>query len=588
MYTDKKWLQGFFLAFLMLLCSTSPIEGITLCALHTGMIPDDVSAAQKNAEILANIINSGKTVNINKTFYIGDSPVEVVSDVIIKGTRSGNLILTGGKAFKLGKPVSISVSKLRVSSKANVSAESSPILFFAEKPLIHKDIAFSQMIIDGVRLYSQKKDENYTGDVGLRRLVFENNEVKAVGRHLIYMANCQAEEVVIKNNRVTNMLSIAFLIGLNEVSDRRKMVDRVSIKDNIFDNVGVVLNNDYTYTYHTPLLIEANQCECTENVFKNYVSTASKPIALYAAYLSCNRVVFEHNKIENCIALGNSTYNEVFKCKSAPTKGEFRQLTNNEYVVTPGLLSKYNLKFVPKVSLLGLQMSAMDTVIMSNNKVDVACDFVFGATTQCVYKLFQCENNTFSYRKFGKKAKQLIRLKSCIGILGSIIIKNNIMKPKQEAEDVYGLFAYDSDNYHIIIEDNILSGALPYGDNDGKSHQRTTLLSKNNRIDLGSYTGPIRISHDMNADDEILGGKDYQICVYATDQNKGQITWRFKDSKPIAILPAYSCSEPIDYSIDWHSLDGGKLKYDKRVKDNRYTNMDSFKSVLSLTYNPPK
>lgn len=573
------------LLLVLLFCSTFSAKAITVCASHSGMIPNNAEYAQKNADILARLINSGKTVKINDTFFIGEAHVEIISDVSIKGTRLGKMILTGGKVFKLGKPVSVTISKLFVGAKGMVSGESSPILFMAEKPLVHKDVTFSKMVVDGIRLYSQKKEDSYTGNVGLRRLVFENNEVKSVGRHLIYLADCQADEVLIEYNRISNMLSIAFLIGLNDISDKKKMVDRVIIKNNLLDNAGVELKDDYAFTYHTPFIVEANQCECTENVFKNYISTASKPIALYAAYLSCNRVVFDHNRMVDCISLGNSTYNEVFKCKSAPTKGEFRQLTNNEFVVTPGLLSKYKLESTPKVSLLGIQMPAMDTVIMNNNNVDLACDFVFGATTQCAYRLFQCENNTFSYRKYGKKAKQLVRLKPSAGTSGSILIRNNTMKPQFDADDVYGLFSYDSDNYRIVIEGNALSGALPYGDNDGKAHQGTTLVSRNNHIDLGSYAGAIRISHDMDADDEISGGGAYQIRLYSSKQSKGKISWTFKDSKPSAIFPAYSSPETVDYTIEWHSKDGKTLWYDRRVKDNRYTNETSSNSVFSLTYN---
>mgnify|MGYP002856124815 CR=1 FL=1 len=568
----------------LLSCVGISAEAATMCGSRAGMIPNDISAASKNATILANLINSGKTVKINKPFYIGESSVDIVSDVIIKGTSSGKLILTGVKTFKLGKTVSISVSKLSVSTKGAVSAVSSPILFMADKPLMHKDVTFSKMVVDGVRLYSQKKDDGYTGNVGLRKLVFSNNEVKSVGRHLIYLADCQADEVMITDNRVTNMLSIAFLIGLNDISDKHKMVDRVIIRNNRFDNSGVELTDDYSFTYHTPFIVEANKCECTGNVFKNFVSIASKPIALYAAYLSCNRVVFDHNTMVDCIALGNSTYNEVFKCKSAPTKGEFRLLTNNKFIVTKELIAQHKLGEMPKVSLLGIQMPAMDTVIMTNNKVDLACDFVFGATTQCEYKLFRCENNDFAYRKYGKAAKQLIRLKPSKGSTGHIVIRNNTMRPQQEAEDVYGLYAYDSDNYKIVIEDNVLSGALPYGDNDGKSHQGTTLSSHNNRIDLGSYAGAIRISQDMDADDEISGGKDYQIRIYSTEKSQGSISWTFRGSKPATILPAYSGSDKVNYSVEWESTDDESLSYTRKTKDDKYINKNSLNSKFKVSY----
>lgn len=584
MMMERKWLHAILLAHLILICNITFANGATVCASRTGMIPNDVFAAQKNAKILANAINSGKTVKINKTFYIGESSVDIVSDVNIKGTRSGKLILTGGKAFKLGKPVSISVSKFFVGTKGGVSAESSPILFMAEKPLVHKDVIFSKMVVDGVRLYSQKRDEGYTGDLGLRKLVVSNNDVKSVGRHLIYLADCKADEVMIADNRVTNMLPIAFLIGLNDISDKQKMVDKVIITNNSFDNSGVVLEDDYSYTYHTPFIVEANRCECTGNEFKHFVSIATKPIALYAAYLSCNRVVFDHNKIVDCIALGNSTYNEVFKCKSAPTKGEYRQLTDNEFVVTKELIERYRLGEMPKVSLLGIQMTAMDTVIMNNNKVNLACDFVFGATKQCEYKLFQCENNSFAYRKYGKVAKQLIRLRPSKGAKGEIVIRNNTMSPQQEAEDVYSLYAYDSDNYDIIIENNVLSGALPYGDNDGKAHKETTLFSKNNRINLGSYAGAIRIAQDMDADDEISGGKDYQIRIYSTEKSQGSITWTFRNSKPASILPAYSGANNVDYSVEWESSDSGNVSYSRKTKDNKYVNKNSLNSKFKVSY----
>ena len=73
MMMERKWLHAILLAHHILICNITFANGATVCASRTGMIPNDVSAAQKNAKILASVINSGKTVKINKTYYIGES-----------------------------------------------------------------------------------------------------------------------------------------------------------------------------------------------------------------------------------------------------------------------------------------------------------------------------------------------------------------------------------------------------------------------------------------------------------------------------------------------------------------------------------
>ena len=498
-------------------------------------VPNSIKHARYNTECFANAINHGKIIRIDDTYYVSRCDALIHKDIVISG--SGKLILIDSEIFTVDTPISVKIKNITITT-TQPKRYNSQIRFIVSKGrLYHKEVRFEKCVVEGVRVYTQiaeDVDQVLVKD-GVKKFVFRGNKVFDTGYCLVRLGNCLCEEAIIENNEFRRMLANLFDFGLD--NDYRNLTftrfQKVVFNNNIVDNEGIPLDKDYNYLYCTPLLAECDYAECKNNVFKSIICVNESPIALYAFYLSGNTVVITDNQMEDCINLGNSTYNAVFKCKS----GGDRYITGNCFVVTESCLNKYGKRGDDAfVRLISLQAANYGTVLIDNNRIDVACNFVFGSGVRAEYKNFAFENNSIKYHDLGPTARQLLRLNPATSGDNKIVVRNNVMTPERLPSTSHGLFAYDCSGYSITVTDNVLYGYLPYGDNATEVYSLKTGVSENNKIILGEKTSLVRVSINMlNIKDKIVANGDYSIRLY-NDPDAVTVHFDFDGRAPLRVV----------------------------------------------------
>lgn len=514
---------------------------ITGFASEWKLIPDSIAAADENAAILVEMINAGKTVVIDRTYYIGSAKQRIHNDITIKG--SGTLITTRGNNFYINAPISICISNITLKTTAAVTAISQNRFLINEGINYHRRLIVKNCKIRGVRVYTHIAADVDQVEVkdGVRLVRFLNNSVSEIGAFVLLLSNCKSEEVRIENNTITRMYALGFGLGVdnNYKSLGFSRMKKVFFRNNQIDNNGLVITDADTFgsAYMTPILCEADYCQCENNTIKNILSTKHDSFALYPFYLSCREVVIRNNFIQDCIHLTNSDNNEMFKCKNSTVGRMERRIEGNKYVVTRECLQLLPLdEEIPCMRFTGFQSKEIGDVTITNNEIDLACNFVFGAAMMCSYDSFVFENNRIFYNAEGNSAREWLRLRPA-SIRGCpIIIRNNVVSSRVEATDVYGIFKGDCSGYRFLIANNELSGCLPTGDGGLGPKSPDSFKSYGNRVNLGRNRSIIRISHDVSCDDTYFGGDHYSMYLYPGDLMNGSLIFHFEGTMPVSVL----------------------------------------------------
>lgn len=510
-------------------------------AMGNKLVPDSIAAANENAEMMVSTINAGKAIVLNGTYYIGAAKQGIHKNIVIKG--SGTLISTTSDAFFVDAPVSIAISGISLKTTEKVST-TSKIRFIVNAGVnYHKRLVVKNCFISGVRVYTHTAadvDQMSVKD-GIKNVKFINNKVSDIGTYVLLLNNCKADKVVIENNTITRLHTLGFGLGVdNAYKDLGfARLKKVYFKNNTIDNTGMVLTDadEAGSLYMAPFLCEADYCLCEGNMIKNILATKHKPIALYPFYLSCNEVVIRNNVIQDCLHLANSDYNEMFKCKNGPNGIRSRIIEGNRYVVTQDCLKMRSADDeMPYIRFVNFQSKSVGNVVIRNNIIDLACDFVFGAGMKCSYNSFHFGNNAISYHAIGKSARQLLRLNTASVNGGKIVVRDNVMNSLVAADDVYGLFTGDCTGYDFEITNNNLSGCLPTGDSDVDPKRPHSFKSIGNRVDLGQSHSIIRISRDVSCDDTFLGGNDYTMYIYPGDIMSRTLRFHFEGTAPVNVM----------------------------------------------------
>ncbi len=505
------------------------------CSTLSRPVPNSIKHTRYNTECFANAINRGRKIRIDDTYYVSRADALIHKDIVISG--SGKLILTDSEFFTVNAPISVNVKGITITTTQPKRYNSQIRFIVSKSKLYHKEVRFERCVIEGVRVYTQIADDVDQVRVkdGVKKFVFKGNKVFDTGYYLVRLGSCLCEEAVIENNEFRRMLASLFDFGQD--NDYRHLsfsrFKTVIFNNNVVDNEGVPLDKNYDYLYCTPLLAECDYAECKNNVFRSIISVNENPIALYAFYLSGNTVVIAENQMEDCINLGNSTYNAMFKCKS----GGDRYITDNSFVVTESCLKKYGKRNDDAfVRLISLQAANYGTVRIVNNRIDVACDFVFGSGVRAEYRDFAFENNSIKYNDLGPTAHQLLRLNPATKGDNKIVVRNNVMSPARFPSTSHGLFAYDCSGYTITVTDNVLYGYLPYGDNETEVYSLKSGTSENNTVVLGTKTSLVRVSINMlNIKDRIVSEGEYSIRLY-NDSDAVTTQFEFDGKAPLRMV----------------------------------------------------
>ena len=498
-------------------------------------VPNSMEHARYNAECFANAINKGKKIKIDDTFYVSHCNILINKDIVITG--NGTLVLVDSDIFIVNAPISVNIQNIKITTTLPKTYNSQIRFIVSNKRLFHKEVKFEDCIIEGVRVYTQIADDvdQITVKDGVKKFVFKGNKVYDTGYFIVRLGNCLCEVAEILDNRFTRMQSCLFDFGLD--NDYQGLgfcrFEKVYFNNNIIDNEGILIAPQYNFLYCTPILAECDYAECKGNIIKSIISTSEKPIALYAFYLSSNSVVISGNEIIDCINLGNSTYNTMFKCKS----GGDRFITNNRYVITKECLKKKtNNNNEVFTRFISFQSDFYGDVIISNNDIDVACDFVFGSGVEAEYRNFVFDNNHIKYHDLGSTAHQLLRLKPATKGDNTIVVRNNTMEPSVLPKSSHGLFAYNCTGYSITVTDNVLYGYLPYGDNETEVYSLRSGTSENNTVMLGTNTSFVRVSiNNLNIKDRIISNSNYSIKLY-NDSDSVSTHFTFEGQPPLSMV----------------------------------------------------
>lgn len=516
--------------------------GLISRAAETDLVPNSIVDADRNAETMVAMLNSGQRIYLNgKTYYVGASKSKIHRNIYIKGP--GTIITTTGNNFYIDAPVSIKIVGATFKTTRTISSGVQNRFIVNDGINYHKRLVVKGCTISGVRIFTHVAsdvDQVNTED-GVQNVLFTYNTVSDIGDYILLLTNCKSDKVRIENNTLTRLYVMGFGLGVDNSYQELAIarMKKVYFRNNHVDNNELIIEDkdNFGSTYMTPILCEADYCLCEGNEINNILATKHQPIALYPFYLSCREVVIKNNQIKDCIHLSDSRYNEMFKCKGGPGSAKNRRIENNSYIITKECLS-----FVPQdgsmpiISFTGFQNSNMGNVVIRNNNVNVACNFVFGAGAMCQYKSFLFENNTITYNDAGSSAQQLLRLKPAVSQGSKIIVRNNTMNPMQPAKDVYGLFLGDCTGYSFEVTNNKFSGCLPTGEDDIDPTSPVSFVSKGNRIDLGKSHSVVRISRNVNCDDVFTGGDNYTMYIYPSNIMNGRLRFKFEGTSPANIM----------------------------------------------------
>ena len=525
------------LSSLLFLVSSTTLSK-TITATRLGMVPYDEAYADYNANKLAAAFNQGYKVKINSLYYLGTAEENIVNDINIKG--SGTLVLSSVQCFIAASPISITLNGITLSTSKPITSETQVKFITNQGHNYHDKICVKKCHLSGIRLYTHVADDvdNITIKDGVRIFEFENNCVENVGYYLVRLDNCLCETATIKRNRISAFRSIVFGFGVSNEYTHTDLprLKELYIHDNYIDNSGLIPDENYTYSYLTPIIAEAQNIECLNNKITNILADSKDvPVAVYPFYLSGNNVIINGNYICDCLNISNSEYNEIFKCKSAfkGAKGN-REIIGNTVIVTDSSLQVRKQKEVPYIRMLGLQHDYWDTVLVEDNNINLACDFVFGAGFRAEYQKFIFKNNIITYRSLGPKAHSLIRLNASKNQRGTISIIGNQMYPQTRPLECYGLYLYDCTGYSIRVRNNILSGFTPYGMSFTNYYIEQS-ISENNVIDVGFTTVPIRIAVNIGINDTIISEGLHSIIFYP-DNWSHSVIMNFSEMVPTSIL----------------------------------------------------
>lgn len=507
----------------------------TISAKKLGMVPSDVTYASYNASKLVEAFNSGYKVRINKQYFIGEADIYAQRDICLKG--SGGLCIVSSQCINVVSPISISIKGITFSTTKKVDSDSQVKFISNVGHNYHNLLRVEKCHISGVRIYTHVADDVDQNTIkdGVNIFEFKNNIVENTGYYLIRLDNCLCQSATIENNIFKTFHSNLFGFGVSNEYAQTLLprLKNLYVINNRFDNKAIIIKEDYKYSYLSPIIAEGEKIICKGNVFSNIIAdTKSIELAVYPFYLSGNNVIIADNIICDCLNLSNSTYNEIFKCKSA-FKGFAgnRRIVGNTVIVTDAVL--HTLEEMPYIRLINLQHDTWDTIIIKDNNIDLACDFVFGAGYRSEYQNFIFENNTIAYRSIGPKSQSLLRLNAARQN-NNISIIGNKMYPDNRPTEAYGLYLYDCNGYIITVKDNILSGALPYG--AGSSNYTLKYgISENNIIDLGLAKTPIRIAVNILINDTIRSVESNEVIFYPENWSHS-VLLKFRDTFPSRII----------------------------------------------------
>lgn len=535
-----------------------------------GMIPSNMAYASSNYEILVSFINKGFTIDINNIYYIGKSSTSetyINNDINLFG--NGTIIFTAymydignGEFIIKGNNININISGLTFDTTNTKTPKNNSRVFVIDNSIesfMLGDVIFDNCTFLGVRIltYAAKDVDQITNKEGFNSITFTNNKSFEITNYLINIVDCICEYINISNNYFEKIYSSLFNFSTtNEYTSYARNIghlQNIIIQGNYLDNKDYI--SEASNYYYSFAVIEGENVICVNNIFKNLRSIAND--ALYTVYMSCKKVVYSNNYVENCYNI-KSNLNECFKAKYGKDLKEF---TNNTIIITKESIEELKDRF-PEVAdleltihLFNYQGRYIENCLIQNNHINVYCKFTFGGSQIFAYN-YIFNNNTI--KALTNDIQALIYLKTSendINDIGNIQITNNNIEIKNPNLQNHISFLKGNNNawkvHNVLFENNILYGFFNlgdydhyYGDSDG-----TTLISVNNRITNNLMYQHFRYNGGYIRDTILT--KDMYIMIYSNNNNS-KLDLELKSNKSnILRFNLLNVSENIKYKLDY-------------------------------------
>ena len=309
--------------------SIEPVPYIVKAS-EAGLIKNNISRANSNYLILKDLIQKGKNLYLDGTYFISFSkPIELAR---VFGLYGGELVYEQNAfRFKDGGGISVRGSSITVSKKSPsaffvgstelLGAQTIPEISFLDSSidcaylvhLLFKDLNSDDVSFGIKRLNVDHCMFSQTGRIRILDAVisekcsFTNNDYKSFATTPIYIACQHSVQTEPKDKSAYRYVAQNLSKGCPVIIDH-----------NIFRGRPVTLN-----FYYCAALVKAMDCRFTNNYLSDIINYSDGSIATaYDAYLSCTKVLYEGNFVKDMMSYskkgGRKPECQIGKSKSNP------------------------------------------------------------------------------------------------------------------------------------------------------------------------------------------------------------------------------------------------------------------------------
>lgn len=324
----------------------------TLSCDMLGLQTDD--AAGTNAALLSVAINSGFKILVDKMYTIKtDAPAQISRDIVVTGKdeNCGFNFAASTQHYLFG--IMSSVNRISVENLKLQNTTGDMYSLFWNTSSGDNDLDLDELSVSGCRfqdvsLIRVSGNRLYNDSDTLSRcdrFEFVNNKVENARFSYCQMDDVLFKTAEIRNNTVHNFKWTLFSFSITNMPDSGTPHDlqkfnalndqrnRILIENNyIYCDDDYIIDINASSTYYTAFLLECDSCEYRSNHVEGMKASAN--IAVYDAYLSCNKVLSEGNVWKNNICFNaskNTAANTLMKAKGG---SGIRRFAGNKYIVT--------------------------------------------------------------------------------------------------------------------------------------------------------------------------------------------------------------------------------------------------------------
>lgn len=500
-----------------------------------GCVYNDAAYSEHNVKCLKILegITNDVHLEINDTLYLGGGNVNIQKSLFIEGNEN-TIYVHNFNGFTVAED--FTACNIKVIAYEIPSSQNSIFAVFRDVNCVSNCTISSCHFNGKIRVVNNLKLTNeelskFFKEILIENCTFENVVYTNGGTLVINFSDTNFVNFTLQNNSVHNFYSQFLSAGITNNSSHvsnisnfcalhgRNLIVRGNHVDCDLDwkpwEKGYVDS-----AYFCFVLAEQGYCLYEGNNISNIIGYTSSN-AVYDSYLSVNDLIYQNNKIENCLNIHPSqAYNQVMKSKECYG---VRVYTGNIFTTTN--LSDFftEIEDSPRVILFHLN-SDVQKIDISNN--------IFN-----IYKLYQSfshlwksknisfENNQINVEKFKLDDNACVVSAvsgSNVLIKGNVIIVNEYLLSSTESDNKSypTLFGVNSstNNVNITIKDNRMTNMILLNNVGGCSGVISDNTCKTNvYIDDYKYCLVRRLSQGLTLRNNMIETKFIQakyFCLY--------------------------------------------------------------------------